>query len=66
MDGLRFNRLSRQIEEAVTVLAATIGWQVGPKVNERITELEAEVLLLRQRAEDAEARLALVRESMGL
>jgi hypothetical protein len=66
VDGLRFNRLTRQIEEAVTVLATTIGWEVGPKVNERITELEAEVATMRTRAEEAEAKLALVRESMGL
>lgn len=64
-DTRRFNRLSRQIEESITTLAHSIGWQVGPDQSARLAELELENADLRQRCEEAEARLALLREAMG-
>jgi len=63
VDSRRFNRLSRQIEEAVAVLAKSIGMQVGP--SDRIAELEAEVETLRKQNGELEARLALIREAYG-
>lgn len=61
LDTRRFNRLSRQIEEAVVTLAHSIGWEAGPGVQERIEELERQNTALLARAEEAETRLAMIK-----
>lgn len=61
VDSRRFNRLSRQVQKAVEDLAAATGMSLGD--GEEVERLRAEVAEQRKRAEDAEAKLALMREA---
>ena len=62
LESRRYNRLQRDVAAAVDLLGAAIGRV--PDTDE-VEALKAENAALLKRAEDAEARLALMREAMG-
>lgn len=66
LDTRRFNRLSRQVTEALDILVKSVDYQQHNTAAERkIARLEAENAELRRKLGEAEARLALLREAMG-
>jgi hypothetical protein len=66
LDTRRFNRLSKQVTEALDILVKSVDYQAYNTVAERkITRLEKENAELRRRLGEAEARLALIAEAYG-
>jgi hypothetical protein len=66
LDTKRFNRLSRQVTEALDILVKSVDYQQhNTAAEKKIARLERENADLTRRLEEAEARLALIRESMG-
>jgi len=61
----RLNRLTTQVRDAVEILGKSIGY-TAPVDTAQIEALQAENAALRKRAEDAEAKLQLIREASGL
>jgi hypothetical protein len=59
----QLNRMTRRVEEALTLLNAAVGKTTADPA--RIKQLEEENRKLRERAEEAETRLALMREALG-
>ena len=64
LESRRFNRLSSQVQEAVEALGKAIGYE-APADTRELEALKAENAALRKRAEDAEARVALMKEALG-
>lgn len=64
-ESKRLNRLTREVQEAVEILGKSIGY-AAPVDTRQIEALQAENAALRKRAEDAEAKLQLIREASGL
>ncbi len=63
-ESRRSNKLTRQVEEAITTLSEAIGY-TPPADTKELDKLRAENEVLRRRAEDAEARLQLMKEALG-
>lgn len=62
LESRRLNRLTKDVERAVGLLSASIGMTIDTSV---VDALKAENAALVKRAEEAEARLALMREALG-
>jgi hypothetical protein len=67
LESRRLNRLTAQVREAVENLGKAIGYEppAPPVDTSQIEALKAENAALLKRAEEAEARIALMREAMG-
>lgn len=64
LESRRLNRLTREVRVSVEMLSRAIGYQ-APVDTKELEALKAENAALLKRAEDAEARIALMREAMG-
>lgn len=64
-ESKRLNRVTREVAETIERLSAVIGFTVQPDPTV-VEALQAENAALRKRAEDAEAKLQLIREASGL
>lgn len=61
LDTRRFNRLNSEVAKAVEILAVATGTVLGS--SRELEQLRAEVAKQKKRADDAEAKLALMREA---
>ena len=64
-ESKRLNRLTAEVRESIERMGKAIGY-TAPVDTRQIEALQVEVAALRKRAEDAEAKLALIREASGL
>jgi hypothetical protein len=64
-ESKRLNRLTAEVRESIERMGKAIGY-AAPVDTRQIEALQAENAVLRKRAEDAEAKLALIREASGL
>ena len=63
-ESRKLNRVTRQVEESIALLSKAIGY-TAPTDTRELEALKAENAALIKRAEEAEARLALMREALG-
>jgi hypothetical protein len=64
-ESKRLNRVTREVQESIERLSKVINYTL-PVDQTKVEALQAENAALRKRAEDAEAKLALIREASGL
>jgi len=60
----RLNKVTRTVQDAIEALSKSIGY-AGPVDTKELEALQAENAALLKRAEEAEARLALMKEALG-